>query len=77
MPKPKKPMPIDAALRKAIKASGSTHYIIGKVAGVAPSVIDRFMAPADDKLRHRDIRLATAAKLATALGLELVAIDLQ
>ena len=76
MPKPKKPLPLDAALRKAIKASGSTHYIIGKVAGVAPSMIDRFMLPADDP-RHRDIRLQTAAKLATALGLELVAAELQ
>lgn len=70
---PKKPPMIDAALRKAIKASGVTHYTLGQVAGVAPSMIDRFMHPADDP-RHRDIRLATAARLATALGLFLVAV---
>jgi len=76
MPKPKTPLPLDAALRKAIKSSGATHYVIAQVAGVAPSMIDRFMLPADDP-RHRDIRLATAAKLASAMGLELVAAELQ
>lgn len=68
---PKKPQMIDAALRRAVKADGRTHYAIGQAAGVAPSTIDRFMHPADDP-RHRDIRLETAAKLAAALGLILV-----
>lgn len=63
--------PIDAALRQAIKASGLTHYAIGQAAGVAPSQLDRFMMPAGDP-RHRDLRLATAAKIAAVLGCELV-----
>jgi hypothetical protein len=73
-PMPKKPTPIDVALRKSIKASGLTHYAIGQAAGVAPCVIDRFMHPADDP-RHRDIRLGTAAKIAAALNLVLVAVS--
>jgi len=70
----KKPQPLDAALRKAIKASGLTHYAIGQAAGVAPSVLDRFMLPADDP-RHRDIRLGTASKIASALGLGIVTVE--
>jgi plasmid maintenance system antidote protein VapI len=66
----KKPASIEAALRKAIKGSGLTHYAIGKAADVAPSVIDRFILPAEDP-RHRGITLATAARIAAALGLEL------
>lgn len=68
----RKPPPIDTTLRKAIKASGLTHYAIGQAAGVAPSQIDRFMMPDDDP-RHRDLRLATAARIAAALGLVLAA----
>lgn len=67
----KKPPKIDAALRQAIKASGLTHYSLGKAAAVAPSMIDRFMLPAADP-RHRDLRLSTAARLAAALQLRLV-----
>lgn len=67
---PKKPPMIDAALRKAVKDDGRTHYALGKAAGVAPCVLDRFMLPADDP-RHRDIRLETAARIAAALGLVL------
>jgi hypothetical protein len=70
-PTTKRPRPIDAALRQAIKASGLTHYAIGKAAEVAPSQIDRFMMPASDP-RHRDLRLATAAKIAAALGMGLI-----
>lgn len=66
----KKPACIEASLIKAIKASGLTHYALGKAAEVAPSVIDRFMLPAEDP-RHRGITLATAARIAAALGLEL------
>jgi hypothetical protein len=40
------------------------------MADVAPSVIDRFMMPAEDP-RHRGINLTTAARIAAALGLEL------
>lgn len=67
----RKPRTIDATLRIAIKASGLTHYRLGQEAGVAPSQIDRFMMPPADP-RHRDLRLATAAKIATVLGLDLV-----
>ena len=69
----RRPQTIDAALRRAIKASGLTHYAIGRTAGVAPSQIDRFMLPAEDP-RHRDLRLATAAKIAAALGLVLAGV---
>lgn len=67
---PRKPAPIDVALRKAIAASGMTHYGIARDAGISPSMIDRFMLAADDP-RHRDLRLGTAAKVAAVLGLEL------
>jgi hypothetical protein len=70
-PAGRKPRLIDAALRQAIKASGLTHYAIGKAAEVAPSQIDRFMLPASDP-RHRDLRLATASKIAAALGMGLI-----
>jgi len=52
-------------LKAAIKASGKTHYRIGHDAGVAPQIIDRFIA------NERDLRLATAARIADAMGLEL------
>ncbi len=67
---PRKPVPIDVALRKAIAASEQTHYALARDAGISPSMIDRYMLPADDP-RHRDLRLGTAAKLAALLGLEL------
>jgi len=66
--KPKPPMTFDAQFRNCIKRSKMTHYALGKAAGVAPCVIDRFMHPADDP-RHRDIRLETAARIAAVLGL--------
>lgn len=64
----KKPIPLDAAIRKAIKADGRTHYALAKAAEIAPSQIDRFMLPEDDP-RHRDLRLGTAARIALVLGL--------
>lgn len=67
---PKKPKPLEVALRQAIKASGLTHYALAQAAGVAPTTIDRFMHPADDP-RHRDLTLETASKLTAVLGLEL------
>ena len=57
------------ALRAAIRQSGQTHYRIAKNAGIGPEMIDRFMSS------KRDIRLATAAKIAEALGLELTPKD--
>ena len=65
-----KPKTLDVALRQDIKADGRTHYAIGQAAGVAPSQIDRFMMPVDDP-RHRDLRLATAGRIASAVGLEM------
>lgn len=70
----RKPRPINATLRTAIKASGLTHYRLGQDAAVAPSQIDRFMLPPADP-RHRDLRLATAAKIAAVLGLDLVSVS--
>lgn len=51
-------------LRRAIKASGLTHYRLAQMAGITPEVIDRFMSG------ERDVRFETACKLATALELE-------
>lgn len=68
---PTKPKPIDDALKAAIRKSGLTHYALGKAAGVAPSVIDRFMLDPGEGGRGGDLRLSTAARLAAALGLEL------
>lgn len=55
---------IDGQLRAAIDASGLTRYAIAKQCGIRESVLAKFMA-------GTDIRLATAAKVAAALGLEL------
>ena len=57
---------MDTTLRDAIRNSGLTHYRIGQMAGVSPTVIDRFISGA-----RPDLRLSTAAKIADALGLEL------
>ncbi len=56
---------IDDQLRSAIIKSGKTHYRLAKDTGVSTAVIDRFMT------RERDVRMVTAAKLASELGLEL------
>jgi hypothetical protein len=69
-PMPRKTRNIEAALVQAIKASGLTHYALGKASGISASVLDRFMLPEEDP-RHRGINLATAAKIAEALRLEL------
>lgn len=52
-------------LRDAIERSQMTHYALGKLSGVTPEQIDRFMR------QERDLRLETAAKLARALGMRL------
>jgi hypothetical protein len=66
----KKTPPIDTALKAAIRKSGRTYYDIGKAAGVAPSVILRFMSD-DPQARGGDMRLSTAARIASELGLRL------
>ena len=53
------------ALRRAIRSSKITVYEIAKRAGVSQIVISRFLSG------ERDIRMATADKLAEVLGLEL------
>lgn len=73
MPKPSRPRrgpPLDAALKAEIRKSKRTYYDLGRAAGVAPSVILRFMTD-DPQARGGDLRLSTAAKLAAELGLTL------
>ena len=60
---------LETVLWKAITESGKTHYAIGKAAGVAPGVLDRFVAGT------RGITLATASKIVGVLGYGLVKID--
>jgi transcriptional regulator with XRE-family HTH domain len=55
---------ISAVLRKAIEASEMTMHGIAKASGVSYPIIFRFMSG------ERDIRLATADKLATTLGIK-------
>src|SRR5262245_49830685 len=50
-------------LRAAFQTSGWTFYKLGKLAGVKPETVGRFVR------RERDVRAETFAKLATALGL--------
>ncbi len=57
------------ALKRAITKSGLTHYAIAKSAECYTSQIDRWMSG-----KRRDIGLETAGRIATALGLHLVAI---
>jgi DNA-binding phage protein len=56
---------ISDQLKAAVKASGLTSYRVAKDAGITQIMLDRFMAG------DGDLRLATAAKLCDALGLEL------
>lgn len=56
---------IDDQLRQAIKDSGLTAYRIAADAGIAIPVVARFISG------ERDLRLATAAKVARVLCLEL------
>lgn len=59
-------MSLETKLRTAIKASGLTHYAIGKQAAVTPDVLDRFVSG------QRGLNLTTASKVAAVLGLDLV-----
>jgi hypothetical protein len=62
----KTPKPIDTALRDAIRTTGRTHHRLGREHGVAAAPLDRFV------VGERGLTLASAAKVAMALGLELV-----
>jgi hypothetical protein len=52
-------------LREALQGDGRTPYEIAKAAGIEPDLIYRFQAG------QRDLLLASVAKLATVLNLEL------
>src|SRR5213595_3741591 len=57
---------LSQALRDALRTSDKTMYQIAQDAGVSQIVVSRFVSG------ERDIRMATADKLAEALGLKLV-----
>ena len=61
----KTPQSLSEALQQAIRDSDKTEYQIARQAGVSQIVISRFLSG------ERDIRMATADKLAYALGLKL------
>jgi ribosome-binding protein aMBF1 (putative translation factor) len=63
---PSIPRSLSKVLKKAMKKSPKTSYQIAKEARVSPIMVSRFLSG------KRDIRLATADKLAHALGLKLV-----
>jgi hypothetical protein len=52
---------------QVIRGSGLTQYSLDKAAGFAPAPLDRFVSG------ERSLSLASAAKVAAALGLVLVA----
>src|SRR5205085_10484867 len=56
---------LSQALRDALRASNKSMYQIAQDAGVSQIVVSRFLSG------ERDIRMATADKLAEALGLKL------
>jgi hypothetical protein len=58
---------ISEALRAAIQASPKSVYLICKEAGISQIVVSRFLSG------ERDIRLATADRLAKALGIAIAA----
>jgi len=64
-PVSKAPHSLSEALKRAIRASDMSEYQIAQQAGISQIVISRFLSG------ERDIRMATADKLAGALGLKL------
>jgi len=61
--------PITEGLREAINGSLLTHEQIADAAGVAGSVVSRFMR------RQNSMTLTTADRLASTLGLRLVEVE--
>ena len=59
------PDSLSESLKQAIRDSEHSEYQIAKAAGVSQIVISRFLSG------ERDIRMATADKVADALGLKL------
>src|SRR5437879_13841328 len=64
-PRPALSRSLSASLKKAMKNSPKTSYQLAKEAGVSQIMVSRFLSG------KRDIRLATADKLAHVLGLKL------
>ncbi len=62
----RKKQTVTEQLRNAIEKSGLTHYRIGKMSGVPPNVLDRFI---NGQRKH--LRSDTIDRLCEALGLEL------
>jgi DNA-binding phage protein len=60
------PLPLSTVFRQVIAARQLSAYAVGKAAGVDSRQVQRFLD------RERDLRLATADKIARALGLRLV-----
>lgn len=58
--------PISDGLRAAAVNSRMTPYAVAQAAGVAPSVVTRWLSG------HRSLKLDTADRIASALGLKLV-----
>ena len=65
-PTPPIPQPISESLKRAIEESDLSVYEIAKRAHVSQIMISRFLSG------ERDIRMATADKLANVLGLKLL-----
>jgi hypothetical protein len=61
------PRSLTASLKKAMKRSPKSSYRIATEAGISPIMVSRFLSG------KRDIRLATADRLAHVLRLKLVA----
>ena len=64
--RPAIPRSLSMSLKKAMKSSSKTSYQLAKEADLSPIMVSRFLSG------KRDIRLATADRLAYALGLKLV-----
>jgi len=62
----KKPETVGDQLKRAIVDSGLTSYRIGKLTGLSPVAVDRFLSG-----ERGDIRLSTINRLCEALELEL------
>lgn len=62
---------LSQALKEALRTSGKSMYQIAQDAGVSPIVVSRFLCG------ERDIRMATADKLADALGMSMPPFSMQ
>lgn len=56
-----------AIIRRAVLESGSSPYAVGKASGVDPAIVQRLVSGA-----RADLKLSTASRLCTVLGLRLV-----